>query len=109
MSDPSPPSPPTNSAPPNDLDPKPPSPSASYPPRRSGRKGKQTEKYTGGSSNLELAETEGDLEALDKAYVKSVELYIAASSPNEPQTYQQAIDSPEADQWNAAMLDEYKS
>ena len=55
-----------------------------------------------------MAETEGDLEALDKAYVKSVELYITMSSRNEPQTYQQAIDSPEVDQWNAAMLDKYK-
>ena len=55
-------------------------------PHRTGRKRKATEKYTAGSSGLWLAETEGEIENFDKAYLNAVKLFIAANSSHEPVT-----------------------
>ena len=84
-------------------------PSTPPAPRRTGRKRKATEKYTAGSSGLGLAETEGEIENFDKAYLNAVELFIAANSSHEPVTYKQAISCPDSEQWKEAMKDEITS
>ena len=43
------------------------------------------------------------------AYLQQVELYTSVSLPDEPRTYQEAIESPEADHWKTAMDDEISS
>ena len=84
-------------------------PSTPSAPRKSGRKRKPVEKFIAGSSGLELAETEGDIKKLDQAYLEAVELYISANSSNEPRTYREAMDAPDAAQWDHAMAEEFKS
>jgi hypothetical protein len=95
---PPPPSPPPSSS--LDSESEPSTPPA---PRKSTRKRKPVNKFVGS------AETEGDLEAFDQAYLESVELYTSANSSNEPRTYQEAIDSPDSDKWRDAMADELNS
>ena len=77
--------------------------------RKSGRKRKPAKKFIAGSSTLESAETEGDIEKFDQVYLEAVELYISANSSNEPQTYREATKSPDAERWNKAMMEEYNS
>ena len=77
--------------------------------RKSGRERKKVKKYIAGSSGLGLAASEGDLTPLDKAYLNVVELYVSANSSGEPQSYREAITSPDAAHWIKAMEDESKS
>ena len=84
-----------------------PEPELSTPPApcKSGRKHKPVDRYVAGSSGLGSAETEGDLERLDEAYLKTVELYTSANSSNEPTSYREAIASAEAEQWKLAIAE----
>ena len=58
---------------------------------------KPVDKFIAGSSGLGLAESEGDVEKFDQAYLEAIELYILANSSNEPHTFQEAMDSPNSD------------
>jgi len=81
-------------------------PSTPSAPRRSGRKRKQVQRLI---KNLDSAETEGDIEKLDQAYLEAVELYVSANSSNEPRTYREAMSGPNKEEWDAAMGEEYLS
>ena len=58
---------------------------------------------------LESVATEAELEAAEEAYLQHVELFTSVSLPDEPRTYREAIESPEADRWREAMDDEINS
>ena len=94
---------------PNTPEPEPPEPPAPDSKRRSGRKRKGVDKYVAGTSSLGSAESEEDLKTFDLNYLRTVELYISANSPSEPRTYREATAGPDAENWKAAMADEFNS
>ena len=53
----------------------------------------------------ELVITKEELKQAKEAYLQHVELFASTSLPNEPQTYQEATNSPKADHWWKAMDD----
>jgi len=84
------------------------------PTRVSQRESKPVERYGAGPPTVAQAETEpaiteGELEKVEAAYLQNVELFASISLPDEPRTYREAADSPEADHWRKAMDDEISS
>lgn len=78
-------------------------------PRCSGRKRKQMEKYTSGSSSLKTATSEGDLMDCDIAYLSMVKLYTQASSVGKPRSHTEALQSPQSEDWKNAEAEEITS
>ena len=82
-------------------------------PQRSIRTSKPVHRYKGGSSDVGLwnIQREGELqaEALDRAYQDYVELFTSTVAPDEPSTYEEAINSPHSQQWQDAMRAELEA
>lgn len=60
-------------------------------------------------TDAELAAIDGELAAAEKAYLQHVELFTSISLPEEPQTFHEVVNPPEADRWTKAMDDEINS
>lgn len=93
------------------------------PTRVSQRQSKPVQRYGAGTSAVtttepelspiekepELSALEKELAAAEEAYLQHVELFASVSLPGEPRTYREAVNSPDADNWNQAMKDEIDS